>query len=66
VADAGVDYVKFQTFKASNKLQQYQSVNINDGDDSQYSMLKKLELSHENHLELMSHCAERIFSFLNC
>ena len=42
--DAGVDYVKFQTFKAdslvskSAKKAEYQSVNINDGDDSQYTM----------------------------
>lgn len=69
--DAGVDYVKFQTFKAdslvskSAKKAQYQSVNINDGDDSQYAMLKNLELSHENHLELMSYCSERNISFFS-
>jgi N,N'-diacetyllegionaminate synthase len=69
--DAGVDYVKFQTFKAdslvskSAKKAEYQSVNINDGDDSQYAMLKNLELSHENHLELMSYCAERNIQFFS-
>lgn len=69
--DAGVDYVKFQTFKAdslvskSAKKAEYQSVNINDGDDSQYAMLKNLELSHENHLELMSYCAERNIKFFS-
>ena len=69
--DAGVDYVKFQTFKADNlvsksaKKAEYQSVNINDGDDSQYSMLKNLELSHENHLELMAYCAERNIKFFS-
>jgi N,N'-diacetyllegionaminate synthase len=69
--DAGVDYVKFQTFKAdslvskSAKKAEYQSVNINDGDDSQYAMLKKLELSHENHLELMSYCSERNIQFFS-
>jgi N,N'-diacetyllegionaminate synthase len=69
--DAGVDYVKFQTFKADNlvsksaKKAEYQSVNINDGDDSQYAMLKNLELSHENHLELMSYCSERNIKFFS-
>ncbi|MNX84972.1 N,N'-diacetyllegionaminic acid synthase [compost metagenome] len=69
--DAGVDYVKFQTFKADNlvsksaKKATYQSVNINDGDDSQYTMLKNLELSHEDHLELMSYCSERNINFFS-
>ena len=69
--NAGVDYVKFQTFRAdslvskSAKKAEYQSVNINDGDDSQYAMLKNLELSHENHLELISYCAERNIKFFS-
>jgi N-acetylneuraminate synthase/N,N'-diacetyllegionaminate synthase len=69
--DAGVDYIKFQSFKADNlvsksaKKAEYQRININDGDDSQYAMLKNLELSHENHLELMSYCAERNIKFFS-
>lgn len=69
--DAGVDYVKFQTFKADSlvskvaKKADYQTANINDGDDSQYSMLKNLELSHENHLELMSYCSEKNIKFFS-
>jgi N-acetylneuraminate synthase/N,N'-diacetyllegionaminate synthase len=69
--EAGVDYVKFQTFKAdklvskSAKKANYQNVNINDGDDSQYSMLKKLELSHENHLELMAYCIQKNIKFFS-
>lgn len=69
--DAGVDYVKFQTFKADNlvsktaKKAEYQTVNINDGDDSQYAMLKNLELSHENHLELISYCSVRNIKFFS-
>ena len=56
-ADAGVDYVKFQTFKAANlvtknaKQAEYQQRNAQD--DSQYAMLKKLELSQEQHHELI-------------
>lgn len=69
--DAGVDYVKFQTFKAdslvskSAKKAEYQSLNINDGDDSQYAMLKNLELSHENHVELMAYCSKRNIQFFS-
>lgn len=69
--EAGVDYVKFQTFKADNlvsksaKKATYQSVNINDGDDSQYTMLKNLELSHDDHLELMSYCSRRNINFFS-
>jgi N,N'-diacetyllegionaminate synthase len=69
--DAGVDYVKFQTFKADSlvsktaKKAEYQNKNIDDGDDSQYAMLKSLELSHENHLELMSYCSERNVQFFS-
>ena len=69
--DAGVDYVKFQTFKADTlvspdaKKASYQNKNINDGDDSQYNMLKKLELSHENHLELMNYCSQKNIQFIS-
>jgi N,N'-diacetyllegionaminate synthase len=69
--EAGVDYVKFQSFKADKlvsrdaKKAEYQNKNINDGDDSQYNMLKTLELSHENHLELMTYCLERNIQFLS-
>ncbi|PRY94364.1 N-acetylneuraminate synthase [Marinilabilia salmonicolor] len=70
-AKAGVDYVKFQTFKADKltsktaKKASYQSQNINDGDDTQYSMLKKLELSENDHLELMSYCTQKGVQFLS-
>lgn len=69
--DAGVDYVKFQTFKAdslvskSAKKAQYQSVNVNDGDDSQYAMLKNLELSHEDHLQLIAYCSKKNIKFFS-
>lgn len=69
--DAGVDYVKFQTFKADKlvsrdaKKASYQTKNINDGDDSQYNMLKKLELSHDNHLELMNYCDSKKIKFFS-
>lgn len=68
---ANVDYVKFQTFKADKlvsldaKKADYQSKNIGDNDDSQYNMLKKLELSHEDHLELMEYCRQRNIKFFS-
>jgi N,N'-diacetyllegionaminate synthase len=70
-ADAGADYVKFQTFKADKlvsrtaKKAEYQEKNINDGDDSQYNMLKKLELSESMHTELIEYCAFRNIKFLS-
>lgn len=68
-ADAGVDYVKFQTFKAENlvtkdaKQAEYQQRNAQD--DSQYAMLKKLELSQEQHYELIEYCKQRGVRFLS-
>lgn len=70
-AKAGADYVKFQTFKADNIVSQvakkavYQSVNFNDNDDSQYKMLKKLELTHEDHLELVSYSKKMKINFFS-
>ena len=57
-ADAGADYVKFQTFKADKLVSktaqkaEYQKSNFKGVDDSQYSMLKRLELSEADHFEL--------------
>jgi len=68
-ADSGVDYVKFQTFKAENlvtkeaKQAEYQQRNAQD--DSQYAMLKKLELSQEQHYELIEYCKQRGVRFLS-
>ena len=70
-AEAGADYVKFQTFKADKlvsteaKKASYQAKNINDGDDSQYGMLKKLELSEEDHYILKKYADEAGIKFLS-
>lgn len=70
-AQAGVDYVKFQTFKTENLVSKsaqkadYQQRNMNDGDTSQYAMLKKLELSPEQHLELISYCQAKGVKFFS-
>jgi len=54
-AQAGVDYVKFQTFKAEKlvskdaKKAEYQIQNMRGEENSQFMMLKKLELSLQDH-----------------
>lgn len=60
--DADADYIKFQTFKAEKLVTKtarqadYQQKNIGGGDNNQYQMLKKLELSHEEHQILIDYC----------
>lgn len=69
--EAGVDYIKFQTFKASKlvtksaKQAEYQQKNIGKEGDSQYQMLKKLELSPEDHVVLIAYCKERGIKFFS-
>ncbi|PUE64507.1 N-acetylneuraminate synthase [Arcobacter caeni] len=69
--EAQVDAVKFQTFKASNLVSKnaqkadYQKNNMNDADDSQFNMLKKLELDLETHKELISYCNSKNIMFLS-
>ncbi len=69
--EAGVDYIKFQTFKASKlvtkaaKQAEYQQKNIGKEGDSQYQMLKKLELSPEDHDVLIAYCKEKGIKFFS-
>ncbi len=69
--DSGVDAVKFQTFKAVNLVcknaqkADYQKENMDDGDDSQFNMLKKLELDMDTHKELISYCNSKNIMFLS-
>ncbi len=70
-AEAGADFVKFQTFKAGKlvgkkvKKAAYQQQNMIGDDDTQYSMLKKLELSEPMHHELISYCQSKRIKFLS-
>ena len=67
---SGADAVKFQTFKADNlatkKAQKaiYQKENT-DKEESQFDMLKKLELDIEAHKELISYCSNKKIIFLS-
>jgi len=69
-ADAGADAVKFQTFTAQNLVSvtapkaSYQKQST-DPDESQFEMLKSLEISVEDHLALMQACDKRAIAFLS-
>lgn len=69
-ADAGADIVKFQTFCAdrlatkSAAKADYQ-VASTDAEESQYEMLRRLELSSATHEILMEHCAKRNIEFMS-
>lgn len=69
-ADAGADIVKFQTFKAKNlvtdtaKMAEYQKNNLGE-EQSQLEMLKKLELSYDEHHVLIDRCKQRGIRFLS-
>lgn len=67
---AGADIVKFQTFKAKNLVTEnahqaeYQITNSGQK-ESQYSMLKRLELSYETHHKLVKYCNDLGIEFLS-
>ncbi len=67
---AGADYVKFQTFKTEKNISRqapkaaYQVTNTEAG-ESQFDMVKKLELTEEDHYELIRYCAGKNIRFLS-
>ena len=68
--EAGADAVKFQTFKAVNLVSQtaekadYQK-QTTDESESQFDMIKKLELDFDAHKNLIEYCKERKIMFLS-
>lgn len=60
--DAGVDYVKFQTFNAVEAISKfaskanYQIKNTADSFESQLEMVQKLELTKSQHNQLIEYC----------
>ncbi len=69
-ADCGADFVKFQTFTAENlvtpntKVAEYQK--INSGKEStQFNLLKKLELSRDQHFKLKQKSADLNINFMS-
>jgi N,N'-diacetyllegionaminate synthase len=69
-AKAGVDAVKFQTFKADRLVTktavkaEYQ-LEVTGDDESQYEMLRRLELSADAHRQLMRRCKKRGILFMS-
>lgn len=69
-ADAGADLVKFQTFKAEELVTEkaekadYQK-NHTKKNESQFEMLKKLEMDRAAHEELIQYCNNRGIHFLS-
>lgn len=67
---AGADAVKFQTFKAENLVSasapkaEYQKTTTG-ADESQLQMIKKLELSFEDHLVVIEYCKSQGIQFLS-
>jgi N-acetylneuraminate synthase len=68
--EAGADAVKFQTFKAEQVVSalapkaDYQ-LQTTDAGESQFDMLRKLELSKEAHRELQAYCHTRDVLFIS-
>lgn len=70
-SESGADYVKFQSFTASSLVTKaaaravYQEKNQAGTSESQYQMLKRLELTPEDHDKLIAHCDLRNIRFLS-
>jgi N,N'-diacetyllegionaminate synthase len=69
-AYSGADAVKFQTFQAENlvsktaKKAEYQK-KTTDAKESQFDMIKNLELDSSAHKELIAYCLEKGITFLS-
>ena len=68
--EAGVDAIKFQTFKAEKLVSQYakkaeyQALETGSN-ESQLDMLKRLELSYDEFIEIAKYCEETGIEFLS-
>jgi N,N'-diacetyllegionaminate synthase len=69
-AQAGADWVKFQTFTADKlvtpnaKKAEYQA-QVTGVDETQHAMIRKLELTRDMHRELIEHCKLRKIQFFS-
>lgn len=70
-AAAGADAVKFQTFNADKLVSrdapqaEYQKRNLGEPEGSQWALLKRLELSDEDHKRAAEHCAGLGIEFMS-
>ena len=69
--EASVDYIKFQTFKTELCISKnavkadYQIENTQNSSESQLEMVKKLELSFDQFIELEKYCEQKNIKFLS-
>ena len=67
---SGADYVKFQSFKAEKLVSrfaakaEYQKATTDSG-ESQFDMIKKLELSDDDHIALVEYCKKVGIGFMS-
>lgn len=70
-ATAGADFVKFQTFIAESLATsdapkaEYQKIAAGSSEESQLEMLRFLQLSKDQHVELIEHCQTAGIKFLS-
>jgi len=69
-ADSGADAVKFQTFRAEKLVSKYArkaqyQKQTTDKNESQFDMIKKLELSEKDHKILLDYCKTKNIMFLS-
>lgn len=69
-AEAGCDIVKFQTFRSEDVASRYAPKALyqetrTEKNESQLDMLRKLELTMDDHVFLVDHCTKRKVEFLS-
>ncbi|EAH8849953.1 N-acetylneuraminate synthase [Campylobacter lari] len=69
-SEAGADYVKFQTFRtefciSKNAQKAEYQLKTTSHEESQFDMIKKLELSKQDHEILIEHCKKCNIKFLS-
>lgn len=70
-ASARANYIKFQTFKTELNISRtatkalYQTINTNNKNETQFEMIKKLELGFEDFIHLRSYCIKKNIGFLS-
>lgn len=68
--NAGVDYIKFQTFKAEKLVSVYAEKadyqkSTTNVEESQFEMIKKLELDLDTHKKLFQYCNKKHIKFIS-
>jgi N,N'-diacetyllegionaminate synthase len=63
--DAGVDAIKFQTYKTEELVTNYAEKSDYQGEGTQFETLKKLELSEEEFFDLKKYCDQKEILFFS-